>query len=59
MISFSGFSLGIYKRTTPDSIKEISFTFTKNSSLEERRTEIESQIKIALIKAAIRDDEDD
>ena len=47
------------KQATSDSLKEIASTFTENSLLEDRRSEIESQIKIALIKATITDDEDD
>ena len=47
------------KQATADPIKEISSTFKKNSDLGERILDIESQIKIALIKAAITDDEDD
>ena len=47
------------KQATANPVKEISSTFTENSDLGERILDIESQIKIALIKAAITDDEDD
>ena len=47
------------KQATADSVKEISSTFTANDSLGDHISEIKSQIEIALIKAAIPDDEDD
>ena len=47
------------KLATEDAIKEISSTLTANDSLGDHISEIKSQIEIALIKAAIPDDEDD
>ena len=47
------------KQATADPIKEILSTFTANDSLGDHISEIKSQIEIALIKAAIPDDEDD
>ena len=47
------------KQATSNSVADLTSTFAGNDLLKAHISEIESQIKIALIKAAITDDEDD
>ena len=47
------------KQATSNSVADLTSTFAGNDLLKAHISEIESQIEIALIKAAIPDDEDD